>query len=232
MMTHSTNVACITWLLAKVAELTEAVLRGPTDDEEEDIQKTPPPPFDNMMRRRLVAEDSATRKSPPSDMSNPSIFALHRPPTHADLPLALLQPIFAEFVADAEHLEPNPEDNALVLELRSAMSEPWKDEDKQSAKFRAIIHEHYSIQLYPATVGSTKRTSDGHATIGQHMYLVFEMKGWSGNGDAEVQASLYALEALRVILDEKKDPLDPPLHGSLLCWWVSLTSLLSFAYSS
>ena len=216
MIAHNSNVASITTLLAKVAELTEAVLRGRTaDDEEEDIQKTPPPPFDNIMRRRLVAEDSAARIPRPSDLSqpkylhklNPSRFALHRPPS-TELPLALLHPIFGEFVSNVEHHEPTQEDNALVLELRKVMSGPWKDEEEQREQFRLILYKHYNIQLYPAKVGSTGRMTDGHASVGDYMYVVFEMKGWNGKGDSEVQASLYSLEAFRPVIREKQDPLD------------------------
>jgi len=216
MIAHRRNVASITQLLAKVAELTEALLNGPVDDEEEGTQWSPPASVDNIMKRRLVVDDSVARITSPSDLSQPkyfrhlnqSRFALHRPPNHTVLPLALLHPIFAEFVANVELHQPTPEDNALVLELREVMSGLWEDEATQSEKFRHILAKHYDIQLYPAEVASTKRTTDGHAIVGKYMYVVFEMKGWNGKGDLEVQASLYPLEAFRPVLRNEKDPLD------------------------
>ena len=161
-------------------------------------------------------DDSAARILRPSDLSQPkyylqlkeSRFALHRPPNHTTLPLALLHPIFAEFVADVEHHKPTPEDNALVQELSGVMSEPWEDKMAQSEKFRQILAKHYHIQLYSARVASTDRISDGHAVLGKYIYVVLGMKGWNGKGDLEVQASLYSLEAFRPILLGGKDPLD------------------------
>jgi hypothetical protein len=216
MKAHKSNVSSITKLLAKVAELTEAVLSGPVDDEEEDIQMSPPASVANIKKRLLVAEDSAARNPKPSDLSqpkqyrdlNPTKFAFNRPPNPTTLPLALLHPIFAEFVTNVEHHEPTPEDNALVRELRQVLSKPWDEESKQSGEFRRILEKHYDIQIYPAAVADTKRTTDGHAEVGDYMYVVFEMKSWNGKGDPEVQASLYSLEASRALIRSKKDPLD------------------------
>jgi len=161
-------------------------------------------------------DDSTARITSPSVLSKPkyyrqlkeSRFALHRPPKHTTLPLALLHPVFAEFVAGVEHHKPTPEDNALVQELSSVMPGPWEDEVSQSAKFREILDKHYQIQLYSATVALTKRMSDGHAIVGPYMYVVLGMKGWNGQGDSEVQASLYALEASRKVIQGKMDPFD------------------------
>jgi len=111
-----------------------------------------------------------------TNQDSPSI-ALHRPPNITVLPLALLHPIFAEFVADVEFHEPTPEDNALVLELCQVMSGPWENEATQCQKFRKVLAKHFNIQLYAAEVGSTKRTTNGHAVVGEYMYVVFEMKG-------------------------------------------------------
>jgi hypothetical protein len=216
MKAHKSNVDVITAHLAKVAERTEVILSGPVDDEEEDIQISPPASVVNIKKRLLVVEDSAARDTPPSDLSQPKQFrdldqekfALNRPPNPTTLPLALLHPIFAEFVTNVEDHEPTPEDNALVRELRQVMSKPWDEELKQSGEFRQILEKHYDIQIYPAEVANTKRATDGHAAVGDYMYVVFEMKTWNGKGDPEVQASLYSLEAFRAPIRGKKDPLD------------------------
>jgi len=215
MIAHKSNVSSITRLLAVVTELAEAVL-SPVDDEEEDIQISQPAPADNRMKRHDVVEDSVARVLPPSYLSKTqnyrklaaSRFALHRPPNSTTLPLALLHPIFAKFVKNVELHQPTPADNALVLELCEVMSKPWEDEVAQSGMFREILAKHYGIQIYSAAVASTTRNSDGHAVLGKYMYVVLEMKGWNGQGDSEVQASLYSLEASRPILRGGKDPLD------------------------
>jgi hypothetical protein len=215
MKAHKGHVSSITKLLAKVVELIEAVLSEPVDDEE-DIQVSPPASVDNINKRLLVVEDSLARITQPSDLSQPkktrqldqSKFALHRPPSHTALPLALLHPIFTEFVANVEHYKPNPTDYALVRKLREVMSEPWEDKLKQSRKFRHILEEHYKIQIYSARVAETKHITDGHAEVGGFMYVVFELKGRDDEGDPEVRASLYSLEADRAVIRNKKDPLD------------------------
>ena len=185
-------------------------------------------------------DDSVARIPPPSDLAQPkysrrldqSKFALHRPPNHTVLPLALLHPIFAEFVADVELHEPTPEDNAFVLELRQTMSEPWEDERTQAQMFRGALAKYYDIQLYAAEVGSTRRTTDGHAVVGEYMYVVFEIKSWNGKGDPELQASFYALGSYRQIISSKKDPFDVLPCLIVYCTGGCLTALLSFAYSS
>jgi hypothetical protein len=130
MKAHKRDVYSIPRVLSKIAELIEAVLSEPVDDEEY-IQMSPPAPVDNITKRLLVVEDSLARITQPSDLSqfhelDQSKFDLHRPPKHTTLPLALLHPIFTEFVANVEHHKPIPTDNALVRNLREAMSETWK----------------------------------------------------------------------------------------------------------
>ena len=87
---------------------------------------------DNLKKTHLVVDDSVAHIPLPSDLSHPknsrqldpSRFALHRPPNHTVLPLALLHSIFPNFVANVELYEPTTEDNTLVLELRQDMSGP------------------------------------------------------------------------------------------------------------
>ena len=186
----------------------------------------------NIEKRLLVVQDSAARASSPSSLSQPkrfckldeSKFAFHRPPKPNILPLALLHPIFAEFVANVEHHEPTPEDNALVVELCEVLSKPGATEVQQSELFRTALGKHYHIQLYSASVGSTTRTSDGHAAFGDYLYAVFEMKGWNGKGDPEIQASLYALEAMRPVIKNRKDAFDllPCIIVYCVGGWLSL----------
>jgi hypothetical protein len=176
---------------------------------------SPPATLGNMNKRLLVVEDSVARTQP-SYLSYPknfheldgTKFDFHRPPNPTTLPLALLHSIFTEFVENVEHHEPTPTDNALVRDLCEAMSGTWEDELMQSRKFREILEDHYGIQIYPANVAQTTRTTDGHAQVGGFIYVVFEMRTWNGKGDPEVQASLYSLEADRAAFQSKRDPLD------------------------
>ena len=175
-----------------------------------------PASVDNTKKRYLVVDDPVARIRSPSYLSQPentcqldkSKFALHRPPSYAVLPLALLHPIFAEFVANIQLYEPTGKDCALVLELRQVMLEPWEDTAIQFHKFRQILAKHYKIQLYAAEVGATKRTTKGHAQVGDYIYVVFEMNGWTDGGDPAVRASRYPLEAFRPVIRDKMDPYD------------------------
>ena len=83
------------------------------------------------------------------------------------------------------------------------MSEPSEDEEIQCHKFRQILAGHYKIQLYAAKVGATKRTTKGHAQVGDYIYVVFEMNGWTDGGEPEVRASLYPLGLFDQIYETK-----------------------------
>ena len=83
------------------------------------------------------------------------------------------------------------------------MSEPSEDEEIQCHKFRQILARHYKIQLYAAKVGATKRTTKGHAQVGDYIYVAFEMNGGNDKGDPEVRASLYPLGLFDQIYETK-----------------------------
>jgi hypothetical protein len=168
---------------------------------------------DIVAKRRQVVDDEAATRLPPSTLSrnfstlSPSKFALHRPPTPNIIPLALLHPIFAEFVANVKERKPTLEDHALARDLCDSMSQEWDLETDQCERFRQILANHYHIQLYAAEVAGTTRKTDGHVMVGSFMSTVFEGKTWSGCGSPEVQGSLHWLESVRKTV-QGGDPLD------------------------
>jgi hypothetical protein len=157
-----------------------------------------------MAKRRQGVDDPVAARVPSSTLAqtfhthDPSKFAFHLPPTHT-IPLALLHPIFAEFVGNVQRLRPTPEDNALVHDLREAMSQESDEEAVQCEKFRQILSTHYKIQLYPADVAGTSRKTDGRlmSESGSFMIAVCEGKTWNGSGCPEVQSGRHWLESIR-----------------------------------
>ena len=177
-------------------------------------------------------DDPATVHISPSTLAqkirtlDPSRFALHDPPTPEIIPLTLLHPIFAEFVANIKLHNPTQEDNAFVLDLRSAMSRKWESEAMRCNKFRDLLVKHYQIQLYAAGVGATTRMAHRHAMVGRFMAVVCKGKECNGSGYPDVQGCLYWVESIRKIVQDG-DPLDV-----LPCIFISLIGacLLSTPY--
>ena len=157
-------------------------------------------------------DDPATLRDPPTlaqDVGtlDRSRYAFPYPPTLDIVPLALLHPIFAEFVSNFELHNPTREDNELVSELRGAMSLEWSSEAMRCHEFRNIVAKHYEIQLHPAGIGGTARITDGRAMVGRAVVVVCEGKEWSGKRYPGVQGCLYWLESIRKTVRDG-DPLD------------------------
>ena len=165
------------------------------------------------MRRRLAVTERATVETPPSTLARQfntlplSRFALHYPPTPDVIPLALLHPIFAEFVEDVQLHNPTRADNELARGLSDAMSKNYPLEADRCHKFRDLLIDHYRIHLYAAGVGGTTRTTDGDAMVGQFMVIVCEGKEGNRGGCPDVQGCLYWVEAIRKMV-EVNDPLN------------------------
>ncbi|CAG8522051.1 13719_t:CDS:2, partial [Acaulospora colombiana] len=138
----------------------------------------------------------------------------------------LLHPTFAEFRQNVQELQPTEADNALARELRETMPKVWENETLQCENFVGLIVKHYGIRLFRAAIGATNRISDGHAMHPKHPYIlaICEGKTWSGNGDPEVQAKAYVLEALRPKLRGHDDPLD--LLPCIIIYFVVVTDRL------
>ena len=138
------------------------------------LQFAPAPIAKIEEQRHLVVDDTVACINSPSDLSkmpnqlDQERFAFNRPPDPKVLPLALLNPVFAHFVANVEHYQPTLKDKALVLELRQVMSESWRDEATQAEKFQKTLEKHVT---YGVIVGSAK---SGHA--------MRRVRGSSGTG--------------------------------------------------
>ena len=145
-----------------------------------------------------------------------SRFALHYPPTPDVIPLALLHPVFAEFVANVPLHNPTRADNELARELSDAMLKNYPLEAIRCHKFRDLLIDHYQIQLYAAGVDGTTRTTDGHAMVGRFMVIVCEGKERNRGGCPDVQGCLYWVEAIRELVQ-----VDDPQHV-LPCIVISL----------
>ncbi|OJA12022.1 hypothetical protein AZE42_02058 [Rhizopogon vesiculosus] len=103
-------------------------------------------------------------------------YLCNRPCDAADpAPVTLLEPIFAEFVDDCREYQPTVEDDDFMHAF--------------SKLFRYL-----EIELDPATIGSTKRETDGHllSTCGKFAVVVAVEKNeiGSGGGDPFTQAIL------------------------------------------
>jgi hypothetical protein len=129
---------------------------------------------------------------------NETKFAFNRPPLSETVPLAILHPIFGEFVQEAGTYQPTATDNALVRDLRNVMSKTDDAELVYCSEFRSVLRKHYTeVQLEASQVGSTSYVSDGHITVGEFMSSVCEGKLWKGSGDPEIQAAGYLITSVR-----------------------------------
>ena len=164
------------------------------------LQFAPAPVAKIEEQRFLVVDDTVTCINSPSDLAkmarqlDDKKFAFNHPPDPKILPLTLLDPIFAQFVANIKHYQPTLKDEVLVHELHQVMSESWQDEATQAKKFWKTLEEHYCIKLYAGDVSGTRRRTDSHVGVGNYLYVVYEVKGWNGKGDPEVQAGLYPIK--------------------------------------
>ena len=161
-------------------------------------------------RRRAVGLEVVSHLSPSLLAQNIGIlpsseFAIHHPPTSDVVPLALLHPIFSEFVANIKQHRPTQKDYDFSRDLRAAMSQQWDSQAAQCEEFRSILTRHYNIQLYAAGVAGMTRITDGHLMVGSFLSTVFEGKDWNDSGCPEVQACLYWLESIRKTV-QKRDP--------------------------
>jgi hypothetical protein len=171
-------------------------------------KRSPPARDDIIAKRRRILDGplpALFRHSALSQNSRtlpPSSLAFNRFPAPEILPLALLHPIFAEFVANVKVHKPTPEDHAFFRELREIMSQESYLEANQFETFRMFLHKHYQIQL---DVAGTTRKTDGHIMVGTSMIVVCET--WNGSGRPGVQGGLCWLDAIRKTM-QRGDPQD------------------------
>jgi len=113
------------------------------------------------------------------------------------MPLAILHPIFGQFVQESQIYEPTATDNALVRDLRTLMSKPYDLEMEYSYVFRRILSQYYPDVQFEATL----ITSDGDSDVDKFIIAVCEGKLWRGTGDPEVQAANCLIASARGSLE-------------------------------
>jgi len=183
--------------------------RGVDEEAEEPASSS----TDIVRKRRRFTEDGLPPLSYMAIPSNynklsSSRYDFHRPPNPQAIPLPLLHPIFSRFIENAQNHQPTVEDYTVVRKLCDTVSKTWETEAITAEAIRSILSWHYEIQLYPASVGASKRITDGHIMHLSYMLVVLEVKRYSGNRDPAVQGAMYTLEAIRHALRQHQDPLD------------------------
>ncbi|KAL4062723.1 hypothetical protein V8B97DRAFT_2026677 [Scleroderma yunnanense] len=108
------------------------------------------------------------------------------------VPVALMEPIFAQFLDDCQTYKPTEKDNRFVRKLSYQMSTFYSQEHWRMAQFRSELYD-YGIVLEAAAIDSAIRT-DGHLTV-EDKFVVVIAEGknevGSGSGDPFAQALTY-----------------------------------------
>lgn len=146
-----------------------------------------------------------TRKSrPPSEQAKPSEFARTqkddaffsccRPEFKEHrLPLALLHPVFGNFIEDCKSVRLTSKDVVTARNLKTKMCQFYVNEHQRRADLNNILYE-YGIPAKAGAIGSTKYETDGHIEHYGRPSLISEVKlemCGSSNGEPSLQALLY-----------------------------------------
>ena len=108
------------------------------------------------------------------------------------VPLTLIHRIFGEFVDDAKKIAPKRQDYAAAKKLIEDMCNFHTNEGERRKKLCTWLEE-YGIHIYPANIGASKESTDGHSCKANHPILIVEIKNEVGSKGAEptLQALLY-----------------------------------------
>lgn len=120
-------------------------------------------------------------------------FACCRPlEREQDLPVILLDRVFATFIEESQTAVLTDEDYTTASNLRRTMCEFYKDKEVRAAVLRKEL-EKYDIKLAAAKIGSSRCSTDGHIEINSRPVLILEVKNEIGTGNAEpsIQALCY-----------------------------------------
>jgi hypothetical protein len=145
------------------------------------------------------------------------IFSYNRPKAScATIPLALLHPVFADFLEACQHHQPTEEDNKWLMGLRQDMLQEYRNENERCTQFRQTFEEHTGIAIPDASIPGTQYSTDGHYAIGEHFLLITAGKNeWARmSSDPPVQAFTYYNKSVNRI--EKLDYLNDVFKNSPL----------------
>jgi len=114
------------------------------------------------------------------------------------IPIALLHPVFGQFINNCQNHTPTMDNNKLVLSLSRAMSKFYINEYARAAKFQEILMEH-SIMLVASEIEGSQCKTDGDLRWKGLCYIILEAKNELGGGGAEplFEAMLYYLKSMR-----------------------------------
>jgi hypothetical protein len=146
-----------------------------------------------------LAQPSQVKDLQTSAATKPGRFHCNRPPSAAPtIPITLLHPVFNEFIEDCQTHQPTQEDNALALELSSAMSGFFKGEKARQTQFIRILGKH-GIHITPAEIVGTSYCTDGDMRLNGYPYLIVEIKLEMGSKGSEpvFQPAIYYVTHLR-----------------------------------
>ena len=111
------------------------------------------------------------------------------------MPLSLLDPVFGQFLDDAENHVPTPEDAHFFLQFRHAMADIYDSDEQRRAALEKICTA-YSMPIRPTKIGDY---TDGDMSYMVWRYLIAELNNEIGSQAAEpyFQATVYYLETMR-----------------------------------
>lgn len=169
-----------------------------------------PPPADDVGTLHQQFLEGSPRK-PPSQSGQAKEFSkrqadpkqtiyCNRPQNaSATTPITLLHPIFGQFMDDCENHKPTVQDNMLVSELSTTISNFYADEDGRAQHIREIFAKHGGIHLVRTKIEGTKYETDGDISHCDFRFVIIEIKNEFGYSGAEpfLQAIRYYLESTR-----------------------------------
>jgi hypothetical protein len=170
------------------------------------LDRVPPAAYKNLdeVRQHRRQYISTFPKKPPSSQAVPHEFSkLQENHSHAidcnrpslaaaTIPVTLLHVIFGQFVDDCTLHTPTKEDNGLVLELSTAMSCFFTDENARLTALIRILKSHH-IYLAGTRIAGTLYDIDADIQFSGHRGLILEAKNEIASNGAEpyIQHNLY-----------------------------------------
>ena len=138
----------------------------------------------------------------------------NRPRTANSTPITLLHPIFGQFVDDCKNCPLTPKLARFALELATEMCKFYKSEADRAQVFRDLICDRLEIKLKAVKVEGTEFTTDGHASVGFHIYVNTECKNEIGSmpADPYLQSAIYYHHHAKYSVGKVQNSRFPCLH--------------------
>jgi hypothetical protein len=146
------------------------------------------------------------KKTAPSSAARPSLaikqqnnpetnFYYNRPPPAGYyMPVALLEPIFNEFIDDCTNLSPTQPDHDFATGLAAASAEFYKNEENRRQALLQVFDNH-GLRIKASQIGPGSAKTDADYDVGEgdskSKALIVEIKNDTTNGDPVMQVSHY-----------------------------------------